>query len=144
MNFYTVSVPVAIYGCYVGDTFGGAFSYADGVIVLAPSRFSLSHMLHICTEFACEYFMSFNSEKSKYFLFSNSHQSDRAPLLWNNNIVPVSDFALHLGNIGLVGYNVEDRVIKKLLTDFYCRFNPLFVHFHNVVVNCKYHLFKTL
>lgn len=48
-------------GCYLGGTFMGAFSYADDVTLLAPTRHSLQILLKICEEFAHTHQMHFST-----------------------------------------------------------------------------------
>ena len=42
-------------GCHLGDTFLGAFGYADDVTLLSPSREGLQVMLDICENFISFY-----------------------------------------------------------------------------------------
>ena len=35
-------------GCHVGPTFAGAFSYADDVVLIAPSIYALMKMISVC------------------------------------------------------------------------------------------------
>jgi hypothetical protein len=35
------------FGCYIGITFVGAFAYADDIIILCPTKFSLDAQLDI-------------------------------------------------------------------------------------------------
>ena len=48
-------------GCYIGDTVHGAYGYADDGIILAPSLRSLDKLLYICSNYAIEYNVMFNS-----------------------------------------------------------------------------------
>ena len=43
------------FGCHIGDTFMGTVSYADDVVILAPSFTSLKQMLNICDKFSDNY-----------------------------------------------------------------------------------------
>ena len=58
-------------GCHVGSEFGGAFGYADDIIILlSPSVNALRTMLNCCSEFASNYDVIFNTSKSKSIIFS--------------------------------------------------------------------------
>ena len=52
-------------GCYFGNFFIGALSYADDVVLIAPLISALHKMLAICDSFATDYCISFNTKKSK-------------------------------------------------------------------------------
>ena len=53
------------YGCHIGDIFVGVLAYADDVVLLAPSPSAMRNMLALCDEFADEYSVAFNANKSK-------------------------------------------------------------------------------
>ena len=61
-------------GCFIGNNFVGALAYADDLTSLAPSASAMRKMLHICEEYAVEYSITFNANKSKCIVF-NSHRS---------------------------------------------------------------------
>ena len=48
-------------GCYIGNIFCGALSYADDVIILVPTMSSVYSMLSICEKFANDYDVIFNA-----------------------------------------------------------------------------------
>ena len=52
-------------GCFIGSNYVGALAYADDLVLLAPTASALRKMLAICAVYAAEYFMSFNTQKSK-------------------------------------------------------------------------------
>ena len=56
-------------GCYIGNILCGALSYADDVIILAPTMSSVYSMLPICEKFANDYDVIFNASKSKLLIF---------------------------------------------------------------------------
>ena len=59
-------------GCYIGNIFCGALSYADDVIILAPTMSSVYSMLSICEKFANDYDVIFNASKSNLLIFPAS------------------------------------------------------------------------
>ena len=93
-------------GCYLGGTFMGAFSYADDVILIAPTRHSLQIMLKICEEFSSTHEMQFSTDpspsKSKtkclYFTKDDS-QPEPERVTLDGNKLPWVDSAKHLGNL---------------------------------------------
>ena len=59
-------------GCHIGHMFCGAFVYADDVILLAPTLFSLRIMFDVCRQFSDDYDVKFKSSKSKLLFFGRS------------------------------------------------------------------------
>ncbi len=52
------------HGCHVGSNFIGCVSYADDLILLAPTKYSLKGMIHVCEDYAKQFSIVFN--KSTY------------------------------------------------------------------------------
>jgi hypothetical protein len=57
-----IKLRVAAFGCHIGHIFCGALGYADDVILLAPTLYSLRSMLQICENFSEEYDVLFNTD----------------------------------------------------------------------------------
>ena len=57
-------------GCYVGNTYAGAFGYADDIALISPSLYGLKKMIQICESYAIRYHITFNTSKSKLLCFS--------------------------------------------------------------------------
>ena len=53
------------YGCSVGKVNIGAVAYADDICLLSGSSYGLQQFLHICSTFAVERHLVFNSSKTK-------------------------------------------------------------------------------
>ena len=68
-------------GCYIGSNFVGALAYADDLVLIAPNAAALRKMLSICDDYACEYSMKFNAQKSKCLLLLPRSRRSLAPLL---------------------------------------------------------------
>ena len=58
------------HGCWVGNHFYGAFSYADDMNILCPSVKGLRKMMKICEEFGKEYSVEYNPTKTVCIRFS--------------------------------------------------------------------------
>ena len=54
----------------VGPVYAGAFGYADGVALVAPSLYSLKCMIGTCEEFAKKHQITLNPTKSKLLCFN--------------------------------------------------------------------------
>ncbi|MEE4247180.1 MAG: reverse transcriptase family protein [Kangiellaceae bacterium] len=57
-------------GCYIGNVFCGSFGYADDITLLAPSIHALKTMLNVCSEYAHDFNLLFNTDKGKYIVFN--------------------------------------------------------------------------
>ena len=84
-------------GCHMGQYFVGAFGYADDIILLCPSLKGMREMVKICEEYAISHNILFNGKKSKYLVFGNYKYN--VSLSVNNEMVPRSESALHLGHL---------------------------------------------
>ena len=70
-------------GCWVGGSFFGALAYADDVALLCPSIGGLQEMVEMCEEFAAEWDLTFNSQKSMCLHFSRKKEEERRPVRLN-------------------------------------------------------------
>ena len=52
------------FGCHVGTEFIGTLRYANDRTVICASLNALNHMLSICTDFAKQYNIVFNAQKT--------------------------------------------------------------------------------
>ena len=55
---------------YMGSTFVGALAYADDIVLICPTPSALRLLLKLCDDFACEYDVMFNADKSAGLLNS--------------------------------------------------------------------------
>ena len=88
-NFYVDSLSNVLnqsgLGCCVGADAVNNLSWADDLVVIAPSAHALSQMMEICDEFAKDHLIIFNTKKTKCMLI-NSH---RTPI-WRTPVVKLS------------------------------------------------------
>ena len=79
---------------YVGNMYCGSFGYADDIILLAPTLFSVKELLCICEAFAKDKDVIFNSQKSKLLVYrcsSNKHINEHLNInLWVATLYKVS------------------------------------------------------
>ena len=54
----------------------GALSYADDIVLIAPTKVALRKMMTACTEYTEEYHVKFNPTKSKLLVFGNKSCSE--------------------------------------------------------------------
>ena len=99
-------------GCHIGGLYFGAFSYADDIILLTPSRESLQLMLSICEDYAIEYSMKYSTDpdprksKTKCLHFTKKKRTVPKVIL-NENPLPWVEKAEHLGNSLSVNLNTS-------------------------------------
>jgi hypothetical protein len=61
--------------CYFGSENVGALAYADDLTLLAPVSDSIRKTLMICNEYAAEFNIAFNADKSKMMVFGLRHDT---------------------------------------------------------------------
>jgi len=129
-------------GCHIGHLFCGAFGYADDVIILAPTLFSLRRMLKICSDFAYEYNVIFNSSKSKLLFFGNvRHRPAVSPITFCGSTIELVSHDKHLGNV--IGQDSCKIQIQQNINEFNRKVNMVNTHFHHVQFDVLYQVFKT-
>jgi hypothetical protein len=57
------------FGCWVASVYAGALSYADDLVLFAPTPTAMRRMLDICDKYASEYRIDFNASKSRCIVF---------------------------------------------------------------------------
>ena len=127
-------------GCYIGNTFMGAFAYADDIALLSPSLTGMKRMLTICEEFSIQYDIIFNATKSKLIVYNTSSENLN-PLFMNESMIPLSECEKHLGCC--IGKNCMSKRIDKLICEMYSNVNKLMINFHKCSIDVKYTLFKS-
>ena len=127
-------------GCHIGNVFCGALSYADDIILLAPTLASLKYMLSICEKFASDYDVVFNTSKSKSLVFPDSGVTGKSISFMGGVIEHVSDYS-HLGYI--IGSECDSLNIQCCIRHFYAKLNVLFRDLYYVSFDIKYLLMKT-
>lgn len=122
-------------GCHIGHHYAGALGYADDVALIAPSLGAMRRMLLICQDFATEYHVTFNSAKSVSIIIGPENCTD---LIMNNEVVPRSEMAVHLGHF--VGKAFNEANIRKAKSAFCLRINGLLAKF----MHCSFHTIQLL
>ena len=120
-------------GCYVRLTYAGAFGYADDIALVAPSVFSLKHIINICEKFAKCHSTVFNPSKTKLLCFNLDPLTEVLPIYINGVQVSIVQHEKHLGNY--VSTNISDRNIIANVCNLYERSNLLISDFR--VCDCQ-------
>jgi hypothetical protein len=135
-------------GCFIGDYFVGALAYADDIVLLAPSASALRIMLAICDDYANEYCISFNANKSKCLVvlprtrrFLSDYIKKCTFYVGDNPIEYVDSFA-HLGHVISNQLTDNDDILKRR-SDFVGQANNVLCFFSKLSPCVKYRLFQS-
>ena len=129
-------------GCHIGHRFCGALGYADDVVLLAPTLFSLRALLDICSQFATEYDVLFNSSKSKLLYFGPSGRRPTvSPVKFMGTTIELVPHEKHLGNI--IGQHCTKYQIDDCTNTFKGKVNMIKTHFCHNKFDVTYDIFKT-
>ena len=124
-------------GCHLGNTFVGVFEYADDVILLSPTVYSLNHLYQQRNKYCNEYDIKLNPKKSKLIAYNRNISS----VYLGNNYIQWHTCEKHLGNS--FGPNVGDKDIRNKITEMIVYTNHSIFLFGKVSYKVKYQLFKT-
>jgi len=130
-------------GCHIGDTFVGAFGYADDLTLLAPSIIAAKSMLSVCEAFSQEYDVLFNASKSAHMLFHNAPNVHQAAgtLHLNGAMIPEVEDASLLGTC--FGPKQASNNFTKAISDMFYRTNLLLTRFRYCSSSTLSFLFRT-
>lgn len=94
-------------GCYWGELFAGCVCYADDIVLLAPCQSALRVMLSICSNFARDHKLVFNTAKTQMICFRKQKRSAFPTYIHlNGELLQLSDKVIHLGHT--LSYNLSD------------------------------------
>ena len=108
-------------GCHIGNVFMGGLGYADDILLIVPTVYSLRSMLKVCDSFGFELNVSFNPDKYQLLNFTKSREQGIAGITHNNVFIKVTTVCKHLGHY--IGQDAErflyrdaiDNSIKMLM-----------------------------
>ena len=134
--------------CFSGNNFVGALAYADNIVLLAPSASALRIMLAICNNYAKEYCISFNANKSKFLVvlpgnrrFLRNYIDNCTFYVGSNPIEHVDSFA-HLGHI-ITNQLTDDADILNRRNDFVGQSNNVLCFFSKLNSFVQNKLFRS-
>ena len=79
----------------VGYVYCGAFAYADNIARVAPTTHALKAMRDICTNYAHEYDIQFNTAKCQMIKYG---EFDDVPVYFNRTLIEYERHCVHLGH----------------------------------------------
>ena len=130
-------------GCFVGNLFCGALSYADDLAILAPTHYATCQLLNTCESFANEFHVLFNSAKSHLLYFSPHPRMRRSNKLFliNGETIDFVDSAIHLGTY--IGKNANVLSMRRVSSELYTKMNTVKSLYKHCSVDVLRALFKS-
>ena len=127
-------------GCNVGSAFTGCVSYADDLIILAPTVSALKGMIEICEEYANDHKIKFNGNKSKLMVFNRHGKFTPYIAVANEQVeqVPITKYLGHVLHADRSNSHTED-IRRDFVMKFNC-FNGNFAQLSSVI---KHNLFQS-
>ena len=127
-------------GCYIGEKFVGALSFADDLTLVCPTLSGLKKMVKICEDYAAEYYVKFNGAKSKLLVFSGlGCKPTHCNITVCNETIAATDNAIHLGHH--LSTKCRDSVVNSAKGDFWRSFNLFMANFGHLSSFIKNKLF---
>ena len=89
------------YGAKIGENYVGGVAYADDVTLISPTRYGIQKMLDVCTTFARQNGLIFNSKKSMVTVFTSNRRliGGNPDLILSEKPIPFRTEITHLGTI---------------------------------------------
>ena len=87
-------------GCHIGQDPQNNLSWADDLVIIAPSSHSICDMLVICDRFAKDHLVIFNTKKTKCMLFnSNNSVINKPKITLSGKVIEFVEKFTYLGHI---------------------------------------------
>lgn len=123
-------------GCHIGKLFAGALAYADDLVLLAPTASAMRRMLAICVDYAAEYQVSFNADKTKCLMFAPKRRYARyavpaAVFQLGDKVIGNSATWPHLGHIMTSDLSDHSDIVRRRgnfigqVNNLLCQFSAL-------------------
>jgi hypothetical protein len=135
-------------GCFVGLNFTGALAYADDIVLMAPTPSAMRKLLAICDEYAAQYDIIFNADKSKFLVIA-AHKRRSLYLSMcdckfyiGSRVIDNVSMYSHLGHIITASFDDIDD-IRHRRNSFIGQANNVLCCFSKVDLLIKLRLFKS-
>lgn len=135
-------------GCFLGTTFAGALAYADDIVLIAPTPHATRKLLAICDDFAAQYDIVFNAEKSKFLVIIShsrrfmSYDMRSCNFCINGKSIENVNQYSHLGHIINSDFSDDDDIIHRR-NSFVGQVNNLICFFNHQDMLVKLKLFQS-
>ena len=127
------------FGCYIGPHFAGALAYADDIALLSPTRTGLEAMSKICEEFALDYKLMFNGNKSQYVVFRSSNCSGDTHFSFCGAVLSECKAVIHLGH--KLYSDRKSGNVDGIIASFYRQYNMFRSRFGDIPSSVQCELF---
>ena len=111
-------------------------AYADDIALVAPTTHALKAMCDICTNFAHEYDIQFNTAKCQLIKYG---ESDDVPFYFNGTLIEYVRHGVHLGHS--IGPVTHCYMVRDVARDFLTYLNGILANFNYCDLQTKYRLF---
>ena len=140
----SVNLNASNVSCTVGNIIVSHLSYADDMVLVAPSKKALQKLLDVCSAYALEFDILYSTDKSycmicwpRRFLYKfDPHFYLQGDLLEFKNIYK------YLGVL-ITDSMTDDDEIRKRMRNIYATGNMVIRRFANCSVSCKILMFQT-
>jgi hypothetical protein len=129
-------------GISINNHHFNTFCYADDVVLLCPSLSGLNQMLHLCSEFARDYNVTFNAQKTVGIYFGCRNRVEGFAAL-NGVRIEWQENVKHLGNVIVASLSDEDDCKTKKKSIFIGSVNRLIANFKHLDSDLKARLFNS-
>ena len=135
-------------GCYIGMSFVGALAYADDIVLIAPTPNATRKLLAVCDDFAAQYDIVFNAEKSKFLVVIShnrrfmSADMRTCKLYINGKLIENVNHYSHLGHIINSDFSDDEDIIIRR-NSFVGQVNNLLCFFNKQDILIKLKLFQS-
>ena len=127
MDVLIVRLKASGYGCQLYGVYFGCLLYADDIMLLSHSLSAMRCMLQICDDFATEYDIRFNTNKSVAMRIGVRHNAVCEPFVLSCNKLMFVQSVKYLGIILLsdkkIKYSIDHLKVKfyRVFNCIYCR-----------------------
>jgi hypothetical protein len=134
-------------GCYVGFMFVGAIAYADDIVLVAPTASAMRKMLVICDDFASEFDLLFNAQKSKFLVVvpgsrrNMLNEFNQCIFFVNGRQIENVNSFVHLGHVITSQFSDFEDIAQRR-NCFVGQVNNLFCFFNKLSLDVRLKLFK--
>ena len=131
------------FGCYCGPFFVGCMAYADDIVLLSPTKYGLSRMLDICNNYALEFQLQFNGQKSQFIVFHTKSNVTNRLISVNvfGSVIYNEDSVIHLGH--RIFSNTQKDDFDGIISSYYRQFNIFRSRFGGIASSVQAELFHT-
>ena len=131
-------------GCHIAGVPTNNLSYADDIVLIAPSSQALNALVKVCTGFADENYLKFSSEKSVVMLLRSKYSMILIPqnIYLKDEILKYVDSFRYLGHI-VTDDRKDDCDIQRERGALCARGNMITRNFAHCSKDVKIQLFKT-